>query len=86
LPHPECAARKNGFGQVILNVMKKKPEAKINRSTVGLCVDCTNARRVQTNRGSVFVLCDLSRNDPQFAKYPRLPVLACAGHCSQTSP
>jgi hypothetical protein len=27
----------------------------------------------------MFVLCDLSKKDPRFTKYPLLPVLQCAG-------
>jgi hypothetical protein len=57
-----------------------RPEAEVSRRTAGLCVDCANARRVESNRGSVFVLCELSRSDSRFAKYPRLPVLECDGH------
>jgi hypothetical protein len=33
-----------------------------------------------SDRGSVFYLCQLSKVDPSFPKYPRLPVLACAGY------
>jgi GrpB-like predicted nucleotidyltransferase (UPF0157 family) len=46
----------------------------------GLCADCLHSRRVQSARGSVFVLCQLSSNDPSFAKYPPLPVLSCGGY------
>lgn len=66
--------------------MKSKPEAKISHETAGLCLDCTNARRLESRRGSVFILCELSRNDLRFAKYPRLPVLACAGYHPKNSP
>jgi len=45
----------------------------------GLCDACRHARIVASRRGSRFVLCELSRSDPRFARYPRLPVLACAG-------
>jgi hypothetical protein len=45
----------------------------------GLCGDCRNARPIETRRGSRFVLCDLSRTDPRFPRYPPLPVLRCAG-------
>jgi hypothetical protein len=45
----------------------------------GLCDRCRNARRVVSGRGSVFVLCELSRTDSRFARYPRLPVVACGG-------
>jgi hypothetical protein len=38
-----------------------------------------HARRVDSARGSTFILCELSRTNPRFAKYPRLPILACDG-------
>jgi hypothetical protein len=47
---------------------------------VGLCATCVHSRRIESARGSVFVLCQLSATDPSFPKYPRLPVLSCAGH------
>jgi len=62
----------------------RRPEAKISRKTAGLCVDCRHARCVESDRGSVFVLCELSRDDPRFAKYPRLPVFECAGREPRT--
>jgi hypothetical protein len=46
----------------------------------GLCASCTHARRIASDRGSVFILCELSFTDPRFPKYPRLPVLSCSGH------
>ncbi|HYS18765.1 MAG TPA: hypothetical protein VET45_17725 [Candidatus Binatia bacterium] len=45
----------------------------------GLCATCAHARTVASAKGSAFVLCGLSRTDGRFAKYPRLPVLACVG-------
>lgn len=45
----------------------------------GLCGRCVNARVVSTRSGSRFYLCELSRVLPQFPRYPRLPVLRCAG-------
>ncbi len=45
----------------------------------GLCGRCRHARVVQTRTGSRFVLCELSRTDTRFPRYPPLPVLACAG-------
>jgi hypothetical protein len=47
---------------------------------VGLCGDCTHARKVESERGSVFLLCELALVDARFPKYPRLPVLACDGY------
>jgi len=49
-------------------------------SSWGLCADCRHAERVRSSKGSLFLLCGLSRSDPRFAKYPRLPVLACGGY------
>ena len=53
------------------------------QSQVGLCGDCAHARRIESDRGSVFLLCELSATDPRFAKYPRLPVLSCSGYLQQ---
>ena len=49
-------------------------------SALGLCSDCAHARRVTSERGSMFLQCQLSFTDPRFAKYPRLPVLTCSGY------
>jgi hypothetical protein len=46
----------------------------------GLCANCVNARRIESDRGSIFILCQLSFQDSSFAKYPRLPVLHCGGY------
>jgi len=35
-------------------------------------------------RGSVFILCELSRTDPAFPRYPNLPVLRCSGYVART--
>lgn len=47
---------------------------------IGLCATCRHARVVQSSRGSTFYLCRLAETDSRFAKYPRLPVLRCAGY------
>ena len=46
----------------------------------GLCGTCVNGREVRNRRGSVFILCEKSKEDPRFPKYPQLPVLACRGY------
>jgi len=51
-----------------------------NSSSAGRCADCLHARRIESAHGSVFILCELSLTDPNFAKYPRLPVLTCDGY------
>ena len=44
----------------------------------GLCGRCRHAQRVASAR-STFLRCARSDTDPAFPRYPRLPVLACAG-------
>jgi hypothetical protein len=46
----------------------------------GLCATCRHARAIESDRGSVFIRCELSRIDASFPKYPGLPVLACRGY------
>ena len=45
----------------------------------GLCDRCQHQRLVPNTRGSVFSLCERSREDPAYPRYPRLPVLSCPG-------
>jgi hypothetical protein len=47
-------------------------------AAVGLCARCRHARQVATPR-SLFWLCELSRTDTSYARYPRLPMLKCPG-------
>ena len=50
------------------------------RGRVGLCADCRYMRRVESAHGSTFYFCERSTIDPNFPKYPRLPVIQCSGH------
>jgi hypothetical protein len=50
------------------------------RPPAGLCDSCRHQRVVRNTRGSVFSLCERSRTDPDYPRYPRLPVVECAGH------
>ena len=59
-------------------VLKKIPRA-------GLCGNCQHARLIESDKGSVFVRCELSLVDPNFAKYPGLPVVSCSGFESKES-
>jgi hypothetical protein len=45
----------------------------------GLCERCKHQRIVKNTRGSRFSLCERSKTDPEFPRYPRLPVLECGG-------
>ena len=47
---------------------------------VGLCLHCRHARIVVSRAESRFYLCERSRTDPAYPKYPRLPVLRCDGY------
>jgi len=53
---------------------------RFSKEETGLCADCRNARPIRSAKGSMFLLCELAASDPRFAKYPRLPVLQCAGY------
>jgi hypothetical protein len=47
---------------------------------VGLCSHCQLLRRIRSPRGSTFYFCAQSKVDPDFPKYPRLPVLRCSAY------
>jgi hypothetical protein len=46
---------------------------------VGLCAGCRHVRRIATRRGSEFILCERAESQPEYPRYPRLPVTSCAG-------
>lgn len=54
-------------------------EEQVHASDPGLCGRCEHMQHVTSARGSTFYLCRLSFSDSRFARYPRLPVLACSG-------
>jgi hypothetical protein len=45
-----------------------------------LCETCASMREVLTPKGSRFLLCQLSRTDPAFPKYPPQPIVRCNGY------
>jgi hypothetical protein len=49
------------------------------RPPAGLCDRCRHQRLVPNTRGSVFSLCERSRTEPEFPRYPPIPVLRCPG-------
>lgn len=63
--------------------MSEKQDAEEQHSAEGLCADCLHARRIESARGSRFILCELSLSDPHFPKYPRLPVVSCSGYAKR---
>jgi len=54
--------------------------AGTERERAGLCATCAHRREVPNRRGSLFYLCERSRSDPAYPRYPRLPVLSCPGY------
>jgi len=46
---------------------------------VGLCALCRHARVIRSAKDSEFWLCERSKHDLRFAKYPALPRRACEG-------
>ncbi len=45
----------------------------------GLCGACAHLRVVTSGRGSRFFLCERSRSNPRFPRYPPIPVVRCDG-------
>jgi hypothetical protein len=48
-------------------------------NSAGLCALCIHRKEIRSDRGSVFIMCLRSFHEPEYPKYPRLPVLRCAG-------
>ena len=46
----------------------------------GLCDTCRHQRIVRNTRGSEFSMCERSKTEPEYPKYPRLPVERCRGY------
>jgi hypothetical protein len=46
----------------------------------GLCDSCKHQTVVRNTRGSSFSLCERSKADPRYPKYPPVPVRECAGY------
>ncbi len=56
-----------------------------SKPAIGLCLTCRHAAKIESSKGSTFLLCQLSKTDQRFPKYPRLPVLACCGYNHKAS-
>ena len=61
-------------------MMDDSAKRRQGASPEGLCATCRYQQRITNDRGSAFVLCDLSRTDARFPRYPRLPVQQCEGY------
>jgi len=52
-------------------------------AAIGLCFDCQHCRTVENDRKgerSTFYMCLRSFTQPEYRKYPPLPVLRCPGY------
>jgi hypothetical protein len=61
-------------------VSDKPPAPDPIDARAGLCAGCRHVRIIATDGGSRFYLCRMSYVDPRFPRYPRIPVIACAGY------
>jgi hypothetical protein len=62
-------------------VRDREAQRGTGRPPAGLCDRCVHQRLVPNTRGSVFSLCQRFRDEPAvYPRYPRLPVLECAGY------
>jgi len=53
---------------------------------VGLCATCRHHRLIESRRRARFHLCELSKTDRAYPRYPSLPVRACAGYARDETP
>jgi hypothetical protein len=51
-----------------------------------LCETCMRMREVVTPKGSRFLLCEVSRSDAAYPKYPAQPVVRCASYEKKEEP
>ncbi|MGA2413136.1 MAG: hypothetical protein ABSF59_01745 [Candidatus Sulfotelmatobacter sp.] len=70
----------SGISMMMQDGKDAPPSPPLAAREYGLCAGCVHARRIRSDRGSTFLLCQLSLVDQRFPKYPRLPVLACGGY------
>lgn len=59
------------------------PSSPSRSRPAGLCDSCRYQRIVKNTRGSVFSMCERSKTDDRFPKYPRIPVLECVGYVAK---
>jgi hypothetical protein len=66
--------------------MNDREQPRQPKDGEGLCPSCRHVRVITNDRGSRFLFCERSRTDPSYPRYPRLPVLACAGYERDNGP
>ncbi len=62
------------------------PAIPIPTLPYGVCSQCLHVKLLTSDKGSVFMQCQRGLTDARFPKYPRLPVLRCAGFVALAKP
>ena len=78
--HDDCATVRPRGVWCYARRVGTQHEVQQERARAGLCADCIHARRIESDRGAIFYLCELAAVDAAYRKYPALPVLRCAGY------
>jgi hypothetical protein len=52
----------------------------------GLCDSCRHQRVIRSGRGSLFSMCLRHKTQPEYPKYPRIPVASCPGYEPRATP
>lgn len=55
-------------------------ESPYQPDAIGLCASCQHVYPVRSDRGSMFYQCRRAADDPDFPRYPILPVRQCKGY------
>jgi hypothetical protein len=58
----------------------EEDDAPPESAIVGLCSDCAHAKKLKTKIDATIYLCGRAAADSRFPKFPRLPIMACAGY------
>lgn len=61
-------------------MMDDQPAKEQDVAREGLCATCRHARAIKSDRGTRFLLCERSKTDARFPRYPALPVIRCVGY------
>lgn len=56
-----------------------RPALHFAPSPRGLCPDCRHVRAIRSERGSTFWMCERSKAEPMYPKYPPQPRVSCTG-------
>jgi len=62
------------------------PATPVPTLPYGICSQCVHVKVLTSDKGSVFMQCQRGLTDERFPKYPRLPVLRCAGFVAGAKP